>query len=150
MQPNSPEPLDTLPLRGWADAALWAAGALILLAAALLSCRLALQLQLWHSTTLRALAIAVFVLVPFVVAYASRRGGLPKALLYIPLILAIPSLARDFRVYEVLGCWVRDPAGHALGLFPILSLALGRYTIIPPIALGALAGWALRRWRGSL
>lgn len=142
MQPNTPDPRDTLSLRGWADAALWAAGASILLAAALLSCRLALQFH--QSTALLALFISLFV--PFIVASRSRRGGLLKALLYIPVILSLPFLAKVFGLYGVWGCWLRDPAGHALGLFGILGLA----SILPPIALGAFAGWALRRWRGSL
>lgn len=145
MQPASPEPRDTPQTRDRADLLLWVTGAAILLAATLLSCRYALQL--YHSTAVRALFIGLFVLVPLIVAYRSRRGGLPKALLYIALTFALPFIAKELGIYGISGCWLRD--GHGLGLFAFLGLALGRYSIVPPIAIGAIAGWALRRWRGS-
>jgi hypothetical protein len=140
------EPEDTNRKHGMSDLMLWSLGAAALLAAIYISCRFYFAPS--FATAWWFLA-GLCVLVPIVVAYKSQRAGLRRALLYIPLILAIPYIAREFGLYSVAGCWLRDPAGHGLEFSHFLRISAGHYSIAPPILFGAFAGWALRRYRSQ-
>ena len=83
---------------------LWALGALILLTAIYVF-GIRLRRIEYYYTALRIL-FGLFVLVPFIIAYRSQRAGVVAALLYIPLIVGIPYLARHFGVYEVFGLFL--------------------------------------------